>query len=243
MPKITEGCCTPDTMIVRPGTGIDVSGSGSADDPYIITTTILDFSESLSVRDTSTVDMQLLGSGNPDDPFILSANAAIKMQDIADIVDPAGPNAGDVPVFLTDHWEFAPPPANPAGSVNVGTGLTGSGAAATPLQVAVAAMWGSGELAGLGADSTIGLPVYADSTGVLRAKPGTASVSWTSVTGKPSTFAPSAHTHVAGDISATEQLKLNVGKINGKKITTAMSSSTKPSSPAVGDVFIFPKGS
>jgi hypothetical protein len=241
MPKTTAGCCNTDELIVRPGAGIDVSGSGTAADPYIVTTTVLDFSESLSVRDSDTVDLQLTGSGNPGDPFILKAQAAIKMANIADIQDPAGPNNGDVPLYVTDHWEFGPPPANP-GAVNVTGGILGTGAVSTPLKVAVAATWGTGELAGLGTDTTSGQPTYIDSTGVLRVKPvSITSVSWDVISGKPLSFPPVSHSHLSTDIQDPQNL--SVGKINGKRITTATSSSTKPASPAVGDVFIFPKGS
>jgi hypothetical protein len=85
-------------------------------------------------------------------------------------------------------------------------------------------------------------------------------LTWSAVTGKPTTFTPSAHTHpqsevvnldstlstlaaskanavhthVANDI--TDQQNINAGKIDGKKITVQ---ATAPSSPSAGDLWFW----
>jgi len=166
--------------------------------------------------------MTLTGSGRPDDPFAIWADTALKLNDLTDVNDPqGGPSAGEVPVWVGDtatgHWEFQVPPPSPAGAVNANGGIAGTGAAGTPLHVATSGTWGTAPLDAYGTDSTAGIPVYVDSNGELRAQPiGGGSVAWADVTGKPSTFTPSAHKHLAADI--TNPLSLNVGKINGTPI-------------------------
>jgi hypothetical protein len=59
------------------------------------------------------------------------------------------------------------------------------------------------------------------------------SVSWANISSLPASFPPSAHTHTATQI--TDPQNLNVGKINGSKISVTQ---TQPTSPAVGDVWI-----
>jgi hypothetical protein len=140
----------------------------------------------------------------------------MKMTQLADVADPGGPAVGDVPTWVgtgaSAHWEFQPPPPNPAGSVNVGPGITGTGASGTPIKVQVIGTTAGG--------ATTGLEVYVDSAGNLRAvAPVAQAVEWSTILNKPTTFAPSAHKHPASDI--TDPLNLSVGdstKISGKSV-------------------------
>jgi hypothetical protein len=75
----------------------------------------------------------------------------------------------------------------------------------------------------------------------VRAKPVVLSIAWSAVTGKPTTFAPSAHTHNASDIN--DPLNLSVGLIRGKSIDTTALSTTPPSNPTALGLWFFPKGS
>lgn len=151
----------------------------------------------LQVNDTESLNLTLSGAGTPQDPLILSGSATPRLLDLADVQDALGPENGDVPFWTgggTGHWEFGAPSTTPPGAVGVGDGLTGDGSVGNEIEVATSGVWGVGDLADLGADSTIGLEVYVDSAGELRARPvtgGTASsIAWEDVSGKPTTFAP-----------------------------------------------------
>jgi hypothetical protein len=203
----TCSCTGVCNCIVLSGDGIEVTGVGTAVDPYVVAAirdTVVQGS------DTTTVSVQVVGSGIEADPYIVSADATVRMTDLVDVDDPDGPpDDGDVPVWNSDHWEFAPPPTVPPGAVNVGAGLIGDGSSPNPLTVAVSGQWGVAPLDDLGPDSTIGAPIYVDSAGNLRAWAGDATVAWADildkpttfpstwndVTGKPTTFPPSAHSH------------------------------------------------
>jgi hypothetical protein len=233
------------SCLVQAGDGIQVSGSGTQSNPYIITSDLPDFSQSLSVRDTATINLTLSGSGREADPFVLSGTSSLKMTDLSDVADPeGGPIVGDVPVWVgagvLGHWEFRAPPPAPAGAVNATGGIIGIGSGDDPLKVAVSGVWGVGDLSGLGADTTIGLETYIDVSGKLRVQPPPAgTVDWGSVTGKPTSFAPSAHTHTASQI--TDQSNLNAGKVNGVRIySTANSTPPTVPTPVTGDLHFFP---
>lgn len=230
------------------GDGITVAGSGAASNPFKITAVLRDLRNALGVRDTDTVNLSLLGSGTLADPFSLRANATLALTDLADVSDPSGgPAVGEVPVWVgvgaAGHFEFRTPPPAPAGAVNVGPGLAGDGTTIAPLAVNPSGVWGVGALAGRGADSTIGGIIYVDSTGKVRTNPTVSTVTWTAVTDKPLTFVPSAHAHNAADVPAAQQLLLNVGLVNGRRITSTATSSTPPAAPAALDLWFFPRGS
>jgi|SRR6478735_7338597 len=192
-----EGTCS---CLVRGGAGILVSGGGTQQNPYIIAMDNPGLSDSLQINDTDSINLTLLGAGTPLDPFILSGVATVKMTQLVDIQDPeGGPSAGEVPTFVgsggTGHFEFKTPPPAPAGSVNVGQGLGGVGSALDPIYV---------KTVGAAGGPTTGLEVYVDSAGNLRATPQTATaVDWSTITGKPSTFPPSAHNQAATTITVT----------------------------------------
>lgn len=229
MANCDDGC----TCVIQAGPGITVTGAGSSRSPIRISSDLA-LAESFVVNDTDSVNMQLVGGGTPDNPFILSATATLRMTQLTDVIDASGPTVGDVPVWVgvgtAGHFEFQPPPIAPAGSVNVSTGLGGTGAIGTPLFVKMIGTTAGG--------TTTGLEVYADSAGNLRAvAPAATAVTWASVTGKPTTFPPSAHTHVAADI--TDPLNLSVGnsaKVGGHQIFVQ---STDPVSGMVTNDLLF----
>lgn len=230
MANCDDGC----TCVIQAGPGVTISGAGTSRSPIIISSDLA-LADSFHVNDTESVNLQLVGGGTPDNPFILSATASLKLTQLADVADPSGgPAVGESPVWVgvgaAGHWEFQVPPVTPAGSVNVSTGIGGTGGVGTPLYVK---MIGT-SLGG----STLGQEVYADSAGNLRAVPvSTTTVAWADVTGKPSTFPPSAHTHVAADI--TNPLALSVGdsqKVQGHRIFVQ---STDPVSGMSTDDLLF----
>lgn len=230
MANCDDGC----TCVITAGPGVTVTGAGSSRSPIVISSALA-LAESLVVNDTSTVNMQLVGGGVPGNSFVLSATASLKLTQLSDVADPSGgPAVGESPVWvgagLAGHWEFALPPVAPAGAVNVSTGLGGVGSVGSPLFVKMIGTSAGG--------STAGLEVYADSAGNLRAvAPATTTVAWGDVTGKPTTFAPSAHTHVAADI--TNPLALSVGdsvRVGGHRIFVQ---STDPTSGMVTNDLLF----
>lgn len=172
--------------LVRGGAGINVIGAGTDASPYIVEIEG-GVSDALQVVDSTTINFTLNGGGTASDPYVLSASATLALTQLSDVADPeGGPQVGDSPVWVgtgpAAHWEFAPAPANPSGTVNVSTGLTGTGAVGTPLAVKLVGTSAGG--------TTSGLEVYADSVGNLRAvAPSVSTVEWNDVQNKPSVFA------------------------------------------------------
>ena len=237
------GACA---CIVNAGNGIEVTGSGTPNDPYLIASTVGGLADLLRVRDTSSVNLVLTGSGSQGDPLELQAISTLRLSELADVDDPSGgPSVGESPVWVgagsEGHWEFQTPPPAPAGAVNVENGLYGIGDVSDPIGVSTSGVWGSGALSGLGGDSTIGLEIYVDSAGELRAEP-VGTPDWGDITGKPSTFPPSSHTHPVADLTDLST-NGNAARVNGIKISSTATSGSPPSSPSVGDLWFFPKDS
>lgn len=227
MASCGEGVCS---CLIQGGDGIVVTGSGTKANPYKVTRDNPGLADSLRVNDTDTVNMSLFGSGTVGDPFVLSAVATMKLQQLSDVQDPqGGPIAGDVPVFVgagvTGHFEFQPPPATPAGSVNVGAGLGGTGAAITPLYVKTVNAPGG---------PNTGLEVYVDADGNLRAvNPTSTAVDWANITGKPSTFTPGPHTHAAADITSGVLAVARIPQIGSAQIADDAITTAKIADDAV----------
>lgn len=173
-------CHSSEPTVIFGADGITVVGSGTANDPYRVT--LESGLVTIQANDTQTVNLSLVGSGTADDPFRLSAVATVRMADLTDVSDPAGPSLGDVPVYDGSKWIFDAPPTVPPGEVNVGAGLDGDGTLGDPITLKVS---------NLIETSTSGLETYIDSAGELRAVPPAASApTWASITGKPTTFPP-----------------------------------------------------
>ena len=241
-------CCGQSTCacILEEGVGIEITGSGTATDPYVITSTVTDLSQFLRVVDTTTVNLTLSGTGTTEDPLELRAYSTLRLTDLSDVDDPSGgPAVGESPVWVGSgadgHWEFDVPPPSPAGATNVDNGLSGIGSVGDPVVVETSGVWGVGALSGLGVDSTIGLEIYVDSAGDLRTEP--VLPDWDDITGKPTSFTPDpAATYLSAQITDLSTVG-NAAKVNGIKISSTSTSVTPPSSPTTGDLWFFPKGS
>jgi hypothetical protein len=235
-------CTECTTFHVTAGDGIDIEGSGTPTDPFIISAELLDFEGLFTIEDTDTVNLILTGSGVTGDPFLLRAQATIPVEGLSNIYDLAGPAVGESIVYMgSGQWEFAALPPSPAGATNVENGLSGVGSVGDPVKVETSGVWGVGALSGLGGDSTIGLPIYVDSAGDLRARPALTTVAWGDVTGKPTTFTPAAHTHPVSELT---DLTTNgsVRNVDGKRVTI-QATSAMPASAGALHVVLFPKGS
>lgn len=175
------------SCVVIGGSGATVTGAGTTTNPYIIDADP-QLPSSLLVVDTDTVDMHAVGNGTADDPLVVSADASLAMDDLTN-VEAASPAAGDTLQWNGTEWVTGSPPVVPPGAVNVGPGLVGTGAVEEPLAAAVSGVWGVGELDGYGDNSLVGLAIYVDSNGQLRAEPrDTSYVTWDDIEGKPSAF-------------------------------------------------------
>jgi hypothetical protein len=246
------GCCGSGTSPTRieSGDGARVTGSGSLSNPYVVALDLPDLAQSVTVRDTDTVNMTLNGSGNPGDPFIISGDVqGLKLSDLSDVDDPQGPSQGDVMLFVVDPvtgkgaWQFSAPPATPAGATNTSHGIGGNGTSVAPLSLRTSGVWGQGQLAGLGADSSIGGEVYVDDQGLVRTAPSSGgggtggSTAWSQITGKPSTFPAAPHSHPASVINNPQAL--DVGKIGGHRVFSQQGTPASPEGGfAVGDIWI-----
>lgn len=176
------------SCVVLAGSGTTVAGAGTTSNPYVISSDP-QLPARLRVVDTNTVDLSAAGNGTEDDPLVLSAVATVGMDDLTDVTAPT-PAVGDTLSFNGEQWVTGPPPVVPAGAVNVGAGLIGNGSVDAPVAAAVSGVWGVAPLDQYGDASTVGLAIYVDANGQLRAEPRDTSgdVSWDEITGKPSAF-------------------------------------------------------
>lgn len=182
-------CCGgASSVVITGGDGLNVTGSGSTSDPYVISGNI---EVALRATQTPTVDMRISGAGTAGDPYILYANATVSVNDLTDVSDPTPPVLGDVLQFDGSNWVYGPAPTQAPGQVNVNPGLTGDGTVSTPLTIAVSEAVD---------DSVDGAYTYIDVNGELRAQK-TTELAWTAITGKPTSFTPAAHTHTNADLT------------------------------------------
>lgn len=174
------GCCGGSSSVVITGAdNIIVTGSGTVSDPYVIAGNL---AVTLQAQDTETIALNLTGTGNTNDPFVLTATSLIGVNDLVDVNDPTPPILNDTLLFDGTKWVYGPAASVPAGSIYVGDGLDGDGSVGDPLIVRVSDTSDT---------SLAGLYTYIDSNGELRAQvPAATAVSWASITGKPTTFAP-----------------------------------------------------
>lgn len=210
---MVTSCCSGEEVVITGGPGISVTGSGTAANKYVISAELPDFTEIIQVRDSPTVNLSLFGSGVRTDPFIFQAAASLSLSQLTDVRDPQGAAPGDTMVYKgvagDGHWEFEPQQSGAAGAVNVGEGLRGTGAAGAPLAVSTSADAPAEPYSGLG--------IYLDPSGEIRAvQPTVTGVAWDSIAGRPLAFTPTAHKHVAADI--TDQQNINAGYVNGVKV-------------------------
>jgi len=115
------------------GANITVSGSGSAADPFVITSDL-----SLEVDDTTPFDLSLGGSGTTEDPWTLRVDYAetATLSDLPD-VSATTPNGGQVLGWNTSlqQWVAQDPVTAPTGAVTHDLTMLGDGSAGAPLGV------------------------------------------------------------------------------------------------------------
>jgi hypothetical protein len=129
------GCANACSCVIEAGEGVDVSGVGSKNNPYVITADTGDIGGLFSVTDTTSVNMTLGGQGTSNEPYTLKSDATLRMQDLSNVQSGATPSAGHVPVYNGSEFIFQTPPTTPPGSVSVTTPLKGDGSGVAPLRL------------------------------------------------------------------------------------------------------------
>jgi hypothetical protein len=130
------GCQDACSCLLVAGPGVNVDGLGTVDRPYEISAESALLSENLVFDNVGTVDFTTAGLGTPVSPLRVSANAALKMTDLADVQ--GTPLSGEVPVWVGDHWDFQTVAGGSTGSsVTVQDPITGQGTAAAPIGLAL----------------------------------------------------------------------------------------------------------
>ena len=131
MPTCCQGATCACKVSAVDGGHLVVSGSGQANDPFLLSADI-----ALGVVDNLVFDMTLNGTGIESDPWLLSVNfaATARLADLPDVADTTA-NLGQVLAWNGTQWAPAPPTTAAAGSVTVGNGVTGDGSAGAPLRV------------------------------------------------------------------------------------------------------------
>lgn len=180
-------CCGGSSAVVIRGEGdVVVSGSGTVADPYVVAG---DIGLAITASASSTIAMRILGSGNTSDPYIISGDLVAGIGALQDVSIPTPPSSGEVLTWDGAKWVATAVSVDP-GAINVGGGVQGDGTIGDPLAVKVSNLVDT---------SLSGAYTYIDSSGELRAQ--VVGAAWGSITGKPSTFPPSAHTHTNADLT------------------------------------------
>lgn len=125
------GCqATQCNCVVQAGPGVTVTGSGTPGNPYVIEASD---SGNFEANDTTTVDHTLTGDGSSGNPYELSSTVKISAAP-GNIINV---NGDGLVVDCAAVAECIPP----AGNITLGCGLEGTGAPASPIQIAGLIPW------------------------------------------------------------------------------------------------------
>lgn len=133
---MASGCCGGSNCgcVVHAGDHVQVEGSGSASDPFVISSDL-----DLSVLDNSVFNLTLAGDGSPGSPYVLSVAFAptASVKDLPDWSN-TSPTNGQVPRWnaTSGLWEPGSNTTAPVGAVEHDFSMSGDGSSGDPLQVA-----------------------------------------------------------------------------------------------------------
>lgn len=129
-------CCGGGALcgcLIVEGSHVQVSGSGAAQDPFVITADV-----GLVVADNTTFDLTLTGLGTVASPWSLSVGyaATAKLDDLPDVNAPTPTNAQVLGWdTATSKWTARAPTTAASGSVTHNTSLSGDGSGGSPLAI------------------------------------------------------------------------------------------------------------
>src|SRR5262245_53923635 len=131
MPRCCGGASC--ACVVQEGLHIQITGTGSSADPFVIAGDV-----DLEVVDNPVFDLSLTGLGTEAVPWRLAVNFAstAKLNDLPDVNVPSPTNAQVLSWdTATGQWIARAPTTAAAGTVTHDTSLAGDGSAGTPLQI------------------------------------------------------------------------------------------------------------
>ncbi len=131
MPRCCGGASC--SCVIEEGSHIQIGGSGSPGDPFVISGDV-----GLTVADNTVFDLALTGVGTVAAPWQLSINYAStsKLNDLPDVNAPAPTNAQVLGWDqATGQWTARAPTTAAAGTITHDTSLAGDGSAGAALQV------------------------------------------------------------------------------------------------------------
>lgn len=96
------------SCLIQGGDGIEVSGSGTVSDPYVITTDGVDIGGTVQFIDTDTVDFTVAGQGTEAAPYQVSATVIASLGDLSNVDCDIAP-AGQTLVSNGETWECGVP--------------------------------------------------------------------------------------------------------------------------------------
>jgi hypothetical protein len=129
-------CCGGGALcgcLIVEGAHVQVTGSGTAQDPFTITGDV-----GLAVTDTTTFDLALTGTGTAASPWTIQVGYAstAKLDDLPDVNAPTPTNAQVLGWdTATSRWTARAPTTAASGSVQHNTSLSGDGSGGSPLAI------------------------------------------------------------------------------------------------------------
>lgn len=131
MPRCCGGASC--SCVIDEGTHVQIVGTGSPADPFLITADV-----DVQAVDNSTFDVHVTGFGTVASPWAIEVRyaATAKLNDLPDVTAPS-PTNGQVLGWdsSTSQWTPRAPTTAAAGTVTHDTALTGDGSAGSPLGV------------------------------------------------------------------------------------------------------------
>lgn len=119
------------------GGQVNVSGTGSSQDPFVVEGVTV-----LTTQGTEQIDLVLTGDGTADSPWVLMAQYAptATLDGLPDVDETLAPTNGQVLAYdeASGQWKPAAPTTAAAGAVTTGNSVEGDGSAGAPLDVTVA---------------------------------------------------------------------------------------------------------
>ena len=96
------------SCLIQGGDGIEVTGSGTVGDPYVVSTGDVDISGTVQFVDTDTIDFSVTGEGTEVEPYQIRANLIGSLGDLSNVDCDIAP-AGQTLVSDGEMWQCGLP--------------------------------------------------------------------------------------------------------------------------------------